>query len=417
MPGRPWGEKKFALTREEMASDRERRILEVTSELVAEHGYLGFTAEQLIRRAGVGMRTVRELFGDKRGCYMALLDCAAGAAERSCGEAFEAQRGRRVEKLTAATEALLELAAANPAVAQACLVEPFAAGPAAIERYRRALGGLEKVLQRGRAASDRPSRAAKTLEGELMAAVLLWLPTGGLGGEAERVAELIGALRVDGGERGGRSRSRAGERGRSERDCGPQLGPLPTGKHKLPREAVKLSQRERLLAGVASAAAAKGYPALTVSDVIGNSRVSRRVFYELFEDKQDCFLAAWEIVAAHLGQLVASAEGDPPRQVLAALTAVLDFLAAEPELARFCLVEVLAVGAVGVERYREGVGKLAAALRETGATNGSPTEGGEELLVGALAMTLSLRIATEGPERLPRLAPQLTSYLLGPRAE
>lgn len=434
LPGRPQDETGRALTREEMAGDRARRILEATAELVAEHGYSGFKIDDLIRRAGVGLPTVRKRFDDKRGCYLALLDCAAAEAESRCGEAFEAPRGRRAAKLTAAIEGLFELVAANPAAARACLIEPFAAGPEAIERYRQALRELAEVLRRGRPAGKARSEPAKALGGELMVAAGLWLPAGCLldgeteriGQSAGRVAEFVGTLQLGDGKRG---RRRAGPRARKqpparserrdERDGEAPLGPLPAGRHKLPAAAVKRSQRERLLAGVASAAAAKGYPALTVTDVIDRARVSRRVFYELFEDKEGCFLAAWEVVAAHIGQLAASAaaseEGGPPRRVIAALGAVLDFLAAEPELARFCLVEGLAAGAVAVGCYRDAVGELAVALRETGAAaGGSPPEGTEELLVGALAMTLSLRVATEGSERLPGLAPALGTYLLAP---
>lgn len=433
LPGRPQDETSRALTREEMPGDRARRILEATAELVGEHGYSGFKIDELIRRAGVGLSTVRKRFGDKRGCYLALLDCAAGEAESKCREGFEAQRGRQAAKGAAAIEGLFELAAANPAAARACLIESFAAGPEAIERYREALTELARVLRQGRTMRSARSGLAKALEGELMAAAAVWLPAGCLldeeaeriGESVGRVTEFIGALQVGGSKQGGwrtgtraRKRTPTGSEKRDEREGEAPLGPLPAGRHRLPHAAVKRSQRERLLAGVASAAAAKGYPALTVSDVIDEARVSRRVFYELFGDKEDCFLAAWEVVAAHIGQLAAGAaaseEGDPPRQVIAALGAVLDFLATEPELARFCLVEGLAAGVVGVERYREAVGRLAAALRETGAPLGSPPEGTEELLLGALAMTLSLRIATEGSGQLPRLAPALGAYLLGP---
>lgn len=41
-------------------------------------------------------------------------------------------------------------------------------------------------------------------------------------------------------------------------------------------------------------AAAKGYAATTVSDIVSTARVSRNAFYELFDDKEACFLAACE---------------------------------------------------------------------------------------------------------------------------
>ncbi len=169
LPGRPQDETSRALTREEMPGDRARRILEATAELVGEHGYSGFKIEDLIRRAGVGLPTVRKRFGDKRGCYLALLDCAAEEAESKCREGFEAQRGRQAAKRAAAIEGLFESAAANPATARACLIEPFAAGPEAIERYRKALTEIARVLQQGRTPGSARSGAAKALEEELIA--------------------------------------------------------------------------------------------------------------------------------------------------------------------------------------------------------------------------------------------------------
>jgi AcrR family transcriptional regulator len=57
---------------------------------------------------------------------------------------------------------------------------------------------------------------------------------------------------------------------------------------------VLTSQRERIVAAMLDCAAAKGYSATTVSDVVSTARVSRNAFYELFDDKEDCFLAACE---------------------------------------------------------------------------------------------------------------------------
>lgn len=70
--------------------------------------------------------------------------------------------------------------------------------------------------------------------------------------------------------------------------------PLPRGRHKLSREDVLASQRERIVSAMLDCAAAKGYSGTTVSEVVSTARVSRNAFYELFDDKEDCFLAACE---------------------------------------------------------------------------------------------------------------------------
>ena len=86
-----------------------------------------------------------------------------------------------------------------------------------------------------------------------------------------------------------------------------ELGPLPAGRHGYSREQVAHHQRERLIAGLAEAVAEKGYAAVTLTDIVKQAKVSRRVFYANFESKEQCFLAAFEVVVAHLRELVAEA--------------------------------------------------------------------------------------------------------------
>ena len=54
------------------------------------------------------------------------------------------------------------------------------------------------------------------------------------------------------------------------------------------------TQRARMLDAMTWAVAEKGYPNVTVADVVGRAGVSRRTFYEHFDDRLDCFLAAYE---------------------------------------------------------------------------------------------------------------------------
>ena len=101
--------------------------------------------------------------------------------------------------------------------------------------------------------------------------------------------------------------------------------------------------------------AARGYTETRVVDVIGAAGVSRKTFYELFDSKEDCFLAAYDIL---LGRVLEDAEaafalraGAPwPERIETGLRAVLGHLAAHPEEARFALVEVLAAGPKALAR-------------------------------------------------------------------
>src|SRR3954449_6066659 len=75
---------------------------------------------------------------------------------------------------------------------------------------------------------------------------------------------------------------------------------LPRGRHALPAEEVRASQRERLLAAMLESVGEHGYAATTVPAVVAGARVSRNAFYELFDDKTDCFLALCDELAGQL---------------------------------------------------------------------------------------------------------------------
>ena len=87
---------------------------------------------------------------------------------------------------------------------------------------------------------------------------------------------------------------------------------LPRGPHSLTREQVATNQRRRLLEGMIDAIGEKGYAAITVSDVIKRAGVSRKAFYEHFANKEECFLATYDSIAA-IGRRGVSA-GVPPRR-------------------------------------------------------------------------------------------------------
>ena len=84
----------------------------------------------------------------------------------------------------------------------------------------------------------------------------------------------------------------------------------PRGRHRLPREVVARSQRDRLLEAAIRVVAEKGYAALTIGDLTGAAGVSRTTFYELFDGKEDCFLAAYDnAVDALVRRVTAAYEG------------------------------------------------------------------------------------------------------------
>lgn len=198
------------------------------------------------------------------------------------------------------------------------------------------------------------------------------------------------------------------------------LGPLPAGRHGFSREQVAHNQRERLIAGLATAVAEKGYRAVTITDITKEARVSRRVFYENFEGKDECFLAAFEVVVGHIRELAGEATAgidDWPHQAVAAARAVLAFFAAEPDLARLCLVESQAAGPAVSRRFHEAVHEVVPYLElgraEREGARGLPPST-EESTLGALVMLTSRKVAAGEAEQLEALLPELAEFILAP---
>jgi AcrR family transcriptional regulator len=134
------------------------------------------------------------------------------------------------------------------------------------------------------------------------------------------------------------------------------IRPLPRGPHKLTRDDVLSSQRERMVEAIAEVVAGKGYANATVGDVVAGAGVSRKTFYEHFRDKEECFLAAFDSgVETLLAAIVAAEPTGPGRleRIRARMRAYLRTLADNPAFARTFLIEVFAAGPRALERRAE----------------------------------------------------------------
>jgi AcrR family transcriptional regulator len=207
---------------------------------------------------------------------------------------------------------------------------------------------------------------------------------------------------------------------RSHADGIGELGPLPGGHHGLSREQIADSQRERLLGAIAEEVAEVGYRDVTIRGFTRRAGVSTRDFYEHFEGKEDCFLAAFEAVREHLERVLreaAAAAADWPRGVVAVLRAALEFFADEPELARLCLVEPVSATPTIAIHFREvvlGCAPVLAKGRERLADPGSLPPTTEDSLLGGIVSLASGKVLVGETGALPDLLPDLVEFALGP---
>ncbi len=202
----------------------------------------------------------------------------------------------------------------------------------------------------------------------------------------------------------------------------PELSRLPPGRHGLPRDFVVHNQRERLIAGLAESVAEKGYGPTTIADITRHAAVSRRTFYEHFDGKDACFIAAFDAVTTQLRELVEEAyeaEEEWTAAIAAAIGSLLAFLAREPSLARLATVESLIAGPVVVERYDAAVEIFIPYLRagregRKKAVLSHLSDSTEEALAGGMFSLISRRIVADQTDELESLLPDLVEFVVAP---
>jgi AcrR family transcriptional regulator len=208
----------------------------------------------------------------------------------------------------------------------------------------------------------------------------------------------------------GRSSSAAAGRGR--------LGAVTVraGSADLGRGGVAEIQRARILAALVEVSQERGASDLTVAHIVARSGVSRRTFYEMFEDRNACFLAAFHDAVQRAAARVEPAfrNGDPVstgtragvplrawrEQVRAGLLALLEFLDDEPALGGLCVVDALGAAPAALEQRSQVLERLIDAVDEGRAearAGLSPSRLTAEGVVGGVLAVIYTRLAAGRP--------------------
>jgi AcrR family transcriptional regulator/DNA-binding MarR family transcriptional regulator len=162
-------------------------------------------------------------------------------------------------------------------------------------------------------------------------------------------------------------------------------------------------QRARLVAAMVEVVGERGIAGAAVAQVVARSGVSRRTFYDLFDDREDCFLAAFDLVVERAAARAVPAYADGRGwlgRVRGGLRALLEFLDDEPRLGRLAIVEALAAGPTALQRRAKVVERLADVVDEgrTQARAAGPlTRLTAEGVVGATLAVLHARLIEPDP--------------------
>lgn len=185
-------------------------------------------------------------------------------------------------------------------------------------------------------------------------------------------------------------------------------------------------QRARMVAAMLDVVAERTRANSTVAHIVSRSGVSRRTFYEVFEDFEDCFVAALDHSVQRAAEYVL-ADYDPAerwrKRIRKALVGLLEFLSNEPTMGRLCIIETLGAGTRVHERRMRILATLTAAVdegrKESKASASLPPLTAEGVVGGALSV-LHTRLLSNERAPLLKLAGPLMGMIvlpyLGPAA-
>ncbi len=184
-------------------------------------------------------------------------------------------------------------------------------------------------------------------------------------------------------------------------------------------------QRARLIAAAVSVIDELGYAHTTVAQITTRARVSRRTFYELFTNREECLTAVLDQAVGTLTVEVAAQDAaDLPwlERIRGGLHTILVFFDREPALARVCVVQALRGGPRTLERRERILATLAGTL-DAGSRDGARGSAARgsvltpltaEGLVGAAVAVVHARLLRREPEPLRGLLGELMAMIALP---
>jgi AcrR family transcriptional regulator len=384
-------------------------------EIAAERGYAAVTVRELTQLAGVSTHTFYEHFENKEECFLSTCELVV---RRAAQRVFASQkRGSDWDEQVQLTfRSLTRELAHESKGARLALVGAFAAGPAGLERMRRAGALLEVMAAQGFARAPDgipvPPLVVKGIVAGLARIACARLLAGREGELPALAPELMDwalCFRSEDASALGRIDPRPA-RPRRKGDAG-------DGKAGgIARQALE-DERALILTATTRLAADEGYRRLSVPGIRAAAGVSRKCVDTHFDDVTDCFLAALELLirraVAYAVRQGATAD-TWPAALHRALVAFCTYVARDPAFARLGFVEVFAPGTPGIRFRTRLIVAVADRLRRSAPARQRPSELAAEASVGAALGILHHYIAVGRANQLPRAAPTLSFMMLAP---
>ena len=387
-------------------------------EAVAANGYERTSVKQVVSLAGVSRRSFYEQFANKQECFLATYDLIAARGAGRVGAAYRAADGPVEERLQAAFGELGEAISTNWNSANLVILEAPKVGAPALLRLRRASATFEQMLsscfEHASTASPLPGPVIRGIAGGLHAAMSMCLREGSAEKAPQVAEEMFRWTLLFQTPAAKRLAERLSERARLALAQG-RKAPNGAGLNGHGMRPAR-DERERLLEQALRLAALEGYRELSAPQIADAANVPIDAFFEMFEGKDDCFLAALDMLGEQLKTLVSEPDlrgAEWPQAVRRTIGELMRYLADRPIYAQTMAEGALAAGPEAAAHNLRLAYGLAARL-----TEGAPDEARSVLVVqgvaGALSHTIRCQVASGQIQLLSVLSDYLTYIVLAP---
>jgi TetR/AcrR family transcriptional regulator len=384
-------------------------------EAVSANGYERTSVKQVVGLAGVSRRSFYEQFANKQECFLATFDVIATRGAGRVSAAYRAASGEPAERMQAAFGELGQAISANWKSANLVILEAPKAGAPALLRMRRASVTFEQMLSgcfgQGPTPSPLPGPVIRGIAGGLHAALSKCLREGTAETAPDVTEEMFRWTLLFQTPGAKQLAERLSERAQTA---------LVQGR-KAPRAhangvGAATDERARLLEQALRLAVMEDYRDLSAPQIADAAGVPIDAFFELFDGKQECFLAALDMLGEQLMALAASPDlrsTQWPQAVRRTIGEVMGYLAERPIYAQTIAGGSFAAGPEAIERNGRLAYGIAARL-----TEGAPERARSPLVVqgvaGALSHTVRCQVASGQIQLLSVLSDYLSYIVLAP---
>lgn len=402
------------LGRSEVIANQRMRIHGAMIEAVASVGYEETSVKQVIGLAGVSRRSFYEQFANKQVCFLATFDLLARRELHDLRRAYQDSEGPLADRLRASIERFGELMDGEHKASVLLVLEGQTAGVPGVLRLVNAVSACERMLGQSFAQApdgvSLPMPIVRAMAGGLHGASGGYLR--GRGDQVDVVGELLEwtlTFQTPAAVRMGEHMAAA--LSKRLREIASTYGHGRGG-----GEGGIRNERERMLQAVLRLATREEYRTLSAPQIADEANVSVDAFCEQFADKDECFVAALDVIGDELLAIAADPElvsDDWPNAVRRVLGELMCYLADHPLYARTLAQEAFFAGQEARERVRYLAQSIATLLTE-GAPNGAPGQLTTAAVAGAVWHTIRCQVAAQRPQLLAALGEQLAYIVLAP---